>query len=208
MSVQIPVPHCIVGKAAQESPGSEDYLAMSMMEFDIVAATDEDRGIGRAGRIPWQLPGDLAHFRDLTTSVPRSAVVMGRTTWQSLPGSPRPLPGRLNVVLTRDPALQLPTDVIRGSNLGDALRSLRARFEAGRLARVFIIGGAEVFRHALPLPSCRRVHLTRVEGRFGCDTHLPPLPNHFVRLSASATMLHGDLRYRFETYDRPRDGAT
>ncbi len=76
-------------------------------QFHVVVAATKDMGIGKDGGLPWRLPGEMAYFKQLTASVgdptseARNAVIMGRKTWESLPGKFRPLPGRVNVVLSR-----------------------------------------------------------------------------------------------------------
>lgn len=173
-----------------------------MLDFDVIVAADEQGGIGRNGELPWHLPGDLRRFRELTTAEPPCAVLMGRVTWESLPSRARPLPGRLNVVLTRQPARPLPGDVRRAAGLEVALHELEQLRADGAVGAAFVIGGAEVFRCALRLPACRRIFLTRVLGRFDCDVFLPPLPASFSRVDASATMVEGDVSYRFERFER------
>ena len=82
---------------------------MQQPDFHVVVAATKDMGIGREGGLPWRLPGEMAYFKQLTASVgdptsqTRNAVIMGRKTWESLPPKFRPLPGRVNVVLTRSP---------------------------------------------------------------------------------------------------------
>lgn len=169
--------------------------------FDVVVAADERGGIGRDGGLPWHLPGDLRHFRVLTRGAGR-AVVMGRRTWESLPARFRPLPGRLNLVLSRRPphALALPPGVLAASSLDQALAAARA----AAAPRCFVIGGAQLYALALAHPACRRVHLTRVAGRFDCDTFLPPLGEDFLLVSDEPGGEEGGVRYRFLVYERPR----
>ena len=104
-----------------------------------------------------------------------NAVVMGRRTWESLPERFRPLPGRLNVVLSRSAGkLALPDAVVQSDSLEGALRTLAEPAHAASVESVFVIGGGEVYREALAHPLCDAVHLTEVGGRdFDCDTFLP-----------------------------------
>ena len=121
-----------------------------MSTVSLVVAADEEGGIGRGGGLPWHLPADLKHFRALTMGKP---VIMGRRTWESIG---RPLPGRRNVVVSRQPSLQVPGCEVAGS-LDDALRL------ADDAAEACVIGGAEIYRLALPLAD--QIHLTRVHAR-------------------------------------------
>jgi dihydrofolate reductase len=181
--------------------------AASGMDFDIVVAVDEAGGIGQNGRLPWRLSGDMARFKALTTDRgaergAENAVVMGRRTWDSLQPRFRPLPDRLNVVLTRNPTLELPARVLRASGLEAALDELAERARAGGVGHLFVIGGAEIFAQALGRPECRRVHLTRVHGRFACDASFPPLGSQWVLATRTAPVEEKGLRYHFELYLR------
>jgi dihydrofolate reductase len=126
----------------------------------IVVAMDERNGIGRAGGLPWRLPDDLRRFKALTLGKP---VVMGRRTWDSIG---KPLPGRHNLVITRQPGLSLEGATVVGS--------LEQAFEAaGEAPEVCVIGGAQIYRAALPVTDA--IHLTRVHATFEADTFFPPL---------------------------------
>ena len=202
--------------------------------FQLVVAAGRAWGIGVAGGLPWRLPGDLAHFARLTRDAragASNAVVMGRATWESLPPKARPLPGRLNVVLSRSagggeadengrPAangggvrapLALPDGVLCCPSLEAALATLAAPAHAQSVERVFVIGGAQVYRVALASPACTAVHLTRVDCDAPCDTFMPALDPAAWRLwSAAPARREGGVRYVFETYVRgpglPPDG--
>jgi dihydrofolate reductase len=126
----------------------------------IVVAMDERNGIGRDGALPWRLPEDLKRFKSLTLGKP---VVMGRKTWDSIG---KPLPGRHNVVVTRQAGLALPGATVVPS-LAAALRV------AGDVPEVCIIGGAEIYRLALPVTDV--LHVTRVHATVDADTFFPSL---------------------------------
>ena len=130
------------------------------MIISLIVAADLDGAIGRDGDLPWHLPADLRHFKQLTVGKP---VVMGRRTFASLPA---PLPRRLNVVLTRDPAFRAP-----GASVASSAEEALAL--CGDAPEVMICGGAGVY--AAFLPRADRVYLTRVRGHVGGDTFLPDL---------------------------------
>lgn len=146
------------------------------MDCSIIVAFCEDGGIGKDNRIPWHIPEDMAHFKEVTTSAPPgvvNAVVMGRKTWESLPPKYRPLPNRFNVILSRD------VDYTAGCNdegvmvcqsLTKALDALRQRDGIGQ---VFIIGGHSVYKEALASDACSKAYVTHVTGTFGCDVFFP-----------------------------------
>ena len=140
-----------------------------MTDVSLIVATDEAGGIGLGGGLPWRLPDDLRRFKSLTLGKP---VVMGRRTWDSIG---RPLPGRLNIVISRDPRLS-----IEGATVVGTLEAALAA--AGDVPEVCVIGGAEIYRLALPLAGT--IHLTEVHARVGADTHFPPLdPTEWVEVA-------------------------
>jgi dihydrofolate reductase len=124
----------------------------------IVVAVARNGVIGRDNRLPWKLPKDLAYFKRVTMGHP---VVMGRRTWESIG---RALPGRLNIVVTRNPSLDAPGATVVPS-LADAWKA------AGNADEVSIIGGTSIFRETLPIAD--RIHLTEVEADVEGDTFFP-----------------------------------
>ena len=131
-----------------------------MSLVSIIVAADEHGGIGRGGTLPWHLPEDLKRFKALTMGKP---IVMGRRTWDSIG---RPLPGRRSLVVSRQPGFAL-DGVEVFATLESALRVAAADPET------CVIGGAEVYRQALPYAEI--VHLTRVHASVGADTFFPAL---------------------------------
>ncbi|GJP34175.1 hypothetical protein CLOM_g18628 [Closterium sp. NIES-68] len=156
--------------------------------FQVVVAATPEMGIGQGGQLPWtHLQRDMAFFKDVTSSTSRAgtrnAVLMGRRTWESLPPRFRPLPGRLNVVLTRSGQLPATSgdggggcaqqDVVVAESLAAALLMLGAEPHKSSIESVFVIGGGQVFREALSSPLCEAVHLTRVRRLSSADPSTP-----------------------------------
>ncbi|MCL4766928.1 MAG: dihydrofolate reductase [Hyphomicrobiaceae bacterium] len=133
----------------------------------LVVAAAENGVIGRGGRLPWRIPSDLRLFRRLTMGKP---VIMGRRTFESIG---KPLDGRDNIVMTRDPAFRA-AGVIVEPSLAAAIAQARRLADARGVEEIMVIGGAEVFREALP--QAERIYLTRVHGAPVGDTFLPPIP--------------------------------
>lgn len=130
----------------------------------LVAAVARNRVIGRGNDLPWHLPEDLAFFKRLTLGHP---VVMGRRTFDSIVARlGKPLPGRTNIVVTREAKRAIPGATAVDS-IHDAVDAARGAPEA------FVIGGAEIFRLALPL--AQRAWLTEIDADFAGDTFLPAL---------------------------------
>ncbi len=142
----------------QQIGGQEDVPPSRMKLSAVVAASDNDV-IGRGNALPWHLPADLAHFKQLTLGKP---ILMGRMTFEAIG---RPLPGRRNLVLSRG-GFAAP-----GVETVSSLDAARAAV-AGE-AELMIIGGAQLYRQALPVTDT--IHLTRVHCRIEGDAHLPPL---------------------------------
>jgi len=130
------------------------------MKISIVVAMAANRVIGRDNQLPWHLPADLKHFKQLTLGKP---VVMGRKTYASIG---RPLPERTNIVVTRDHDYGAPGCVVVHS-LDEALAA------AGDCAEVMVIGGAGIYRQVLPRTDT--LYLTRVHAEFEGDTLFPEL---------------------------------
>ena len=130
----------------------------------IVLAADAGGGIGHNGTLPWHMPADLRFFKRTTRGHP---VVMGRRTHDAVG---RALPGRTNVVVTRDPAYTPAGGCVTARTLADALHRA-AEAEGGE--DVMVIGGAGVMAQALP--HADRLVLTRIHARFPADTHLPEI---------------------------------
>ncbi len=132
------------------------------MKIYLIAAIAKNGVIGKAGKIPWQLPEDLKRFKRLTTG---HALIMGRKTYASIG---RPLPRRRNLVLTRRQSLDLPAGAEAAPSLEAAIQLCRQRQEE----KVFVIGGGEIYAQALPLAD--GLFLTRVDKEVEGDTFFPP----------------------------------
>lgn len=129
---------------------------------------------------PWRLPGDMKYFKKLTTEPPATgqvnAVLMGRSTWESIPEKFRPLPGRVNCVLSRNKEYKVPEGVYLASSLEEASQKLENVPDVGR---IFLIGGGQIYQQALEEGLCSKVYYTEVDNlptdtKF--DTFFPELP--------------------------------
>lgn len=162
------------------------------MIVSIIVAYDKQRGIGRAGTIPWRVPEDLALFKRLTWG---HHIVMGSRTYESIE---RCLPGRINLVVTRQERL-LPEGCVRAASLEAALAYARDRNEN----ECFVIGGGMLYRQALPLAD--RLYISQIDGSFDCDVFFPPLDTRawVERLTvAITTAKQGSSNFTFRVLDR------
>ena len=161
------------------------------MKLGLIYARARNGVIGAGGTLPWHLPADLAHFKALTQGCP---VIMGRKTWDSLPPRFRPLPGRLNVVLTRQPDWAAP-GALAVHGLAEAL----ARVQGA--PRVFVMGGAELYAQALPL--AHTLVLTEVDADLPGDAFFPAWDRgRFDETLRTPGRTAAGVDYAFVTYRR------
>jgi dihydrofolate reductase len=157
----------------------------------IVVAHARNGVIGRDGGLPWHLPADLKHFRELTTG---GTVVMGRRTYESLPDRFRPLPNRRNIVLSTDPSY-----VARGAEVCTSLQSALDSCDHD----CFVIGGEHTYLQALPLSD--RVYATQLDAEHAGDARFPALPDaEWECVDTSEPQIENDHSFTFRTYERVR----
>jgi len=158
--------------------------------ISIIAAMARNRVIGKENKLPWRLPADLQHFKRLTMGKP---MIMGRKTWESLPGL---LPGRLHIVVTRNPDHEAP-----GAKLAHSLEG--AIRQAGDAPEIMIIGGANLYAQALSL--AQRIYLTGIDLDVEGDAWFPELDS--TRWRETAREEHkadkiNPVDYRFITLEK------
>ena len=157
----------------------------------LVVAIAENRVIGNAGRIPWRLPEDMRHFKALTLGKP---CIMGRKTWESLPK--KPLPGRPNIVVTRDTGFAS-EGAVAAHTLEDAV-AVAARETP---AEIMVIGGAEIYTASLP--HAESIYLTEVHRDFDGDARLAEFDREIWQETAREAHTNQDgLSYSFVTLSR------
>jgi dihydrofolate reductase len=161
------------------------------VRLSLIAAVARDGVIGRDNAIPWQLPEDARHFRTVTMGHP---VVMGRRTWDSLPDRFRPLPGRRNVVVTRNPDW-LGDGAERAGSLEEALALLVEE------PQVYVVGGAELYAQALPLAN--ELVVTEIDAEVEGDVYFPTWDRAAFRESSREEHVSEDgVGFAFVTYKR------
>ena len=166
----------------------------------IIVAADQNLGIGKNGDMPWHLSEDLKHFRKITTkakdSNKRNIVVMGRTTWESIPEAHRPLKGRKNVVLTRNPNLVLEDANVSGS-LDHAFELADEAIES-----IFMIGGGKIYDEIIEHPDLDGIYLTHIHEKYEADTHFPIIPERFSKKTILGSGEEGGVKYDFCFYEK------
>jgi dihydrofolate reductase len=172
-----------------------------MTRLALIAAVARNGVIGQEGGLAWREPQDQRWFRQQTTGCP---VVMGRKTWDSLPARFRPLPGRANIVVTRQAGWQADGATVARS-LADALVAARAAAERSAAARIFVIGGGQLYAEALPLAD--DLVLTEIDADLPGDTRFPTWDRAaFAETSREALSSAGPpaCAFAFVTYQRQR----
>ncbi len=173
------------------------------MNFNIIVAMDENRGIGYQNKLPWDLPPDMKYFKDITikTKDPSkiNAVIMGRKTWDSIPKQFKPLSRRLNIVLSRDTGADMVKldDGYLVNSFENAL-GLIGKFPDS-IENIFVIGGGQVYEEAIKHKNCEKLYITEVMGSFVCDVRFPDT-RRFMLDKATEYMIHGLNRFRYTEY--------
>jgi dihydrofolate reductase len=162
----------------------------ALPRLHLIYARARNGVIGKDGQMPWHLPEDLAHFKRVTLGQP---VIMGRKTWESLPERFRPLPGRINIVITRQSDWQA-SGALRASSIEQAQRL------CGEAHDAWIMGGAEIYRQAEPLAHTAVV--TEIDADFEGDAFAPTLSSAWKETQREAHTAANGLGFSFVTLTR------
>jgi dihydrofolate reductase len=161
----------------------------------VTAMSHIHRALGNKNQLLWHIPADLKHFKSLTLGHP---VIMGKNTFLSIIAIlGKPLPGRTNIVLTRDTTYHFD-----GATIAHSLDEAIALAQAESPKEIHIGGGAEIYRQALPRVS--RLHVTWVQDEPVADTFFPEFLSEFTQTNASEEMTHAGLTYQWIDYERKR----
>jgi len=175
----------------------------------LIVAHDERLGIGKDNKLPWHIKEDMKFFRDITTTLlnsdaggeeKKNVVIMGRKTWESLPDNYKPLPKRINLVLSRNPNYNLPANVIHSSSIPEALATL----EDINYGHIFVIGGGNIYQDAIKLSAFDTLYVTEIKGQYDCDVFFPEYRNGFELIESSPLLAEGNYHYYHKTYKRKR----
>lgn len=174
-------------------------------ELQVVIANTTNGGIGFENDLPWKrkLSTDLKRFRQITTnSEPNkmNAVIMGRKTWESLPLNYRPLPNRINIILSKN-NIQIDENenVCVCTSFENALEFAN---NSKQIDQVFVIGGSSLFDLALQSPFCSTIHQTLILENFNCDTKINmDLLNNFTIVQSTNIQTENNIRFQFQTWN-------
>jgi dihydrofolate reductase len=160
------------------------------MKIHMIFARAANGVIGRDNTIPWRLPEDMARLKRLTTGWP---VIMGRKTWDSLPLKFRPLPGRTNIVISRQRGWR-DTGAETAASLADALALCAASDE------VWILGGAQIYAQAMPL--AERIEVTEIAENIEGDAYAPTLGPEWREAAREDHVSANGMKFSFVTYQK------
>lgn len=159
------------------------------MHIAMIVAMGENRGIGKDGGMPWHLPADLKHFKQLTMDKP---VIMGRRTFESIG---KPLPGRTNIIVTRDPGYSMDGITVVNSFKDGLHEALEVAKQDG-VKEIMVIGGATLYEAFMP--HAKRIYLTEIKHSFDADTHFPPLDFGWEEVSRESHEADDDNPYAYD----------
>jgi dihydrofolate reductase len=161
------------------------------MRLNLIFARTSNGVIGKDNALPWHLPEDLAHFKRTTMGCP---VIMGRKTWDSLPAKFKPLPGRANVVVTRQPGWTSESTALRADSLAQAMQL------CGEAPDAWVIGGAQMYALALPLATSAVV--TEIDIEVEGDAFAPIFGTGWSQTSCEEHVAASGLTYRFINFQK------
>ena len=161
--------------------------------MNLIVNVDKNWAIGLGSKLLVRIPQDMKYFRSMTTG---HVVVMGRKTLESFPES-KPLPNRVNIVLTRDQGYQAP-----GALVVHSMEELKEEVEQCSGEEIFVIGGGQIYRELLPL--CDKAYVTKVDRAFDADVYFPDLDQdpQWKMTKVSEEQTYFDLEYVFAVYER------
>eukprot|EP01138_Halocafeteria_seosinensis_P012778 gb/GECG01013054.1/.p1 GENE.gb/GECG01013054.1/~~gb/GECG01013054.1/.p1 ORF type:complete len:519 (+),score=67.36 gb/GECG01013054.1/:1-1557(+) len=197
-------------------------MSRGQKSFHMMLAATKEGGIGKDGALPWNIPSDLKWFKEVTGSVSRrvgsnkggedappafrNAVIMGASTYLSIPERFRPLKNRFNIVLSRSPyeeakaKYDLPETVAVANSIDDALEQSEKQQD---IDQIFLIGGKTPFEQGLTHPACERIYYTKVFTHFECDTFICPLDaTEFQLIEERAIQEENDTQFQFLVFQK------
>ncbi|MDP2090520.1 MAG: dihydrofolate reductase [Candidatus Gracilibacteria bacterium] len=178
------------------------------MKFNIILAVDEKNGILKRNTVSWNLPSDMKYFKKITSETSdlakMNAVIMGRVTWFSISSKFRPLPDRINCILSRelkqnDIGSEVDDFVLYFNSLEHCLSELESK---QNIENIFIIGGADLYNQVLTNPMLDKIYMTKIKGDVDCDVSLNKIPHNFIVESYTDWEIENNIEYSFWVYKR------
>lgn len=166
----------------------------------IIAAVDKNFGIGKNRTLPWNFKKDLKHFYKITTHTSdpnkKNMLIMGSTTWESIPERFRPFSKRKNTVLAFDPNFKAEGAEVFAS-MDEAIDSAGDDVE-----NIFFIGGGSVYRQSIEHTKLTGVYLTHIDKEYDCDTFFPQIPERFSNITPLGEDEEDGVKFKFKLYEK------
>lgn len=178
------------------------------MKFSIILAVDDENGIWKHDTLAWNLPSDMKYFKKITTQTQDlaklNAVIMWRKTWFSIPAKYRPLPERINCILTRDLKQSdiwsnIDDFTLYFNSLDDCFAELDSK---ENVENIFVIGWADIYNQVLNHPMLDKIYMTKVKWDFNCDVKFDTIPSSFSVESYTDWEIENNIEYSFWVYKR------
>lgn len=173
-----------------------------MQKFHMILAVDSKNWLWKDNTLAWKIPTDMKYFRDITSTTQDenkvNAVIMWRKTWESIPEKYRPLPDRVNCVLTRDENYQ-DEWCVSYSSLDECLWDFAHN---PLIESIYITGGSGIYNDCLSDDRLDKVYLTQVEWDFGCDVFFNGIPEEFEKISDSEKQEENGIEFEFQVYQK------
>jgi len=179
-----------------------------MKKFSHILAMDEKNWIGKNNDLAWRIPADMKYFKKMTASTKdfskRNAVIMWRKTWESIPEKYRPLPYRINCVLSRS-IKDESTDSKKGdmvlyfNSVESCLEELEKKED---VEQIFILGGANIYNQLLDHPRLEKIYLTQVFWDYDCDVFFDGVPDSFVLSERTERNTENEIEFEWQVYKK------
>lgn len=166
--------------------------------MNMIVAFCKNRGIGYKNKLPWNIPSELQYFKKKTTNGYNNVVVMGRTTWDSLPN--KPLKNRQNIILSKS----LNNNELKKYENTYCISDFKLLDnEINNLIsdhKIWLIGGQSIYDYYIEHPKLDKIYITHIDYSFQCDTQFPKIPNNFKIIQNSSVIMHNDFNYNYKIY--------
>ena len=177
-------------------------MSKNLKPIYIISAIDNNNGIGKNKVLPWHISGDLKFFQKTTEHTENSdrvnVVIMGRTTWESIPEKYRPLKGRRNYVLTRQEDYKAEGAFIFNSFDEAIKKADNDEF----IESIFVIGGASIYKEVISNKRISGIYLTEIDSNYDCDTFFPHIPNDFAQITHLGKGEDKGIEFDFLLYEK------
>ncbi len=179
-----------------------------MKKFSMIIAVDSKNWIWKNNSLAWSIPSDLKYFKEITTTTKDlakyNAVIMGRKTWESIPSKFRPLPDRINCILSRnlkyeDINSKIDNFVLHFNSFEHCLKELSKK---ENVENIFLIWWATLYNQFLNHPNLEKLYITKVIWNYNCDVFFDWIPENFILEKYSDDLEENSIKFRFEKYKR------